>query len=509
MSTEALPGFASGFINSTLTLYKLRADRERQVQEEERQREQIKLLQAQVKGQEASRQLEELKIRKELETMQRTARLGEQFLHAVTAPGAAPAGPDVASASPAPGVPARPPLRLPTSPGAAVTTPPATEASPALSTGPVSPPSVPVGETAEGMVQMSPVTVTAPREPTITPEMAQTAAQSPQMQQLGQEIAQVVPPHVLIAAQGEIAKSNWKGALEVIQPYLTPPLKERLELQAKQASLEATTLGNTKTREEIARLGRKAIDYGYGTDLNAAIAARYGDELRTTGGQPTSAMVAQAQQDVEAAKVRVGQASRATTSVTNILPKNISEADREVMKQLNAGGLAAQHATQTLTEIERLIGEGVYGTGPEDLLIMKGYESKLLYQNDPKAARTARVKELGSQLVLAQGSLGGQVSDADRDTYAKAAGSFQNAKNIAEMRESIKSMRTIARKAIENANSARKTWEETGRLPEFTYSEPPPAPQTLDPAKLTPEDLKKMSPEQLKLLRERMKQGSK
>jgi hypothetical protein len=75
--------------------------------------------------------------------------------------------------------------------------------------------------------------------------------------------------------------------------------------------------------------------------------------------------------------------------------------------------------------------------------------------------------ELGAQLKLAHGSLGSGVSTADAVTYGKAAGNFEEPKNVAEMQQSITSMRSIANTAMRRANEARKSAETTGRLPEF------------------------------------------
>jgi hypothetical protein len=96
---------------------------------------------------------------------------------------------------------------------------------------------------------------------------------------------------------------------------------------------------------------------------------------------------------------------------------------------------------------------------------MMAYDSKLLFQNNRQAQRTARLRELGAGLVTAIGSLGNQVSNADREVYERASGNFQQPKSLGEMEESIASMERIARKAIDKANTTMKIYRDTGRLP--------------------------------------------
>lgn len=145
-----------------------------------------------------------------------------------------------------------------------------------------------------------------------------------------------------------------------------------------------------------------------------------------------------------------------------------TDLDKKRLIKLQEDAEVAMKTLETINEAERLIAEGVYGTDKKDLFIMEMYTRKVGYQDDPKAARTARLRELGAVFKLAQGSLGGNVSNTDAVTYGRAAGNFEQAKSHTEMAETLKSMKSILRGHMAYADYARALYRTSGRVPSFS-----------------------------------------
>ena len=195
-------------------------------------------------------------------------------------------------------------------------------------------------------------------------------------------------------------------------------------------------------------------------------------------------------QDEAPYKLEQARAQGADQARINAQARAQGAVSQKRLEGLEESATVAEKTTTALDEINTLITKGVYGTGAEDLATMKGYETGVLFQGDAKAARTARLKELGATLITAMGSLGNQVSNADREVYEKASGNFQRAKNPLEMQESIASMRRIAMKALVNANVARRMYAETGTLPDFNLEGAAPAGQPQSaPAPMTSQEI--------------------
>jgi hypothetical protein len=209
-------------------------------------------------------------------------------------------------------------------------------------------------------------------------------------------------------------------------------------------------------------------------------------------------------QQVQQGKVDVSAAQGAQQAQT----KTLTETMQRRLETFDKLGMAAQETHTVLNEAERLMGEGVYGNSLTDQATMAGYR-RGLFQDDAKARRTARLQELGSQLVLAHGSLGSGVSAKDAEIYAKAAGNFQESKNVEEMKESIKSMRTILNTAIDRANTARERARTTWDLPAFErYEGPQAAPGGGQTSAGTLKPVREMSREELLAERDRLRKGA-
>jgi hypothetical protein len=101
----------------------------------------------------------------------------------------------------------------------------------------------------------------------------------------------------------------------------------------------------------------------------------------------------------------------------------------------------------------------VLGSSPADRARMNAHE----YGLQSKATiNTARIRELGQQLVLARGSLGAGVSKEDAVRYDAAAGRFSDPKSYDDMVDAVKTMREIANTYIKQSDDAR-TVLETGK----------------------------------------------
>lgn len=290
-------------------------------------------------------------------------------------------------------------------------------------------------------------------------------------------------------ANGVLESDNPQQAWEVARamlleagmpPSQMPPVYDPNYVQQLSAMARTATerynegmlrLQQHKEQRESNLAASKAPQYGYGNDLDAAIYARYGTQL-PPGSPPTPAMVQQARQDLLTEERQIEQEKQqgrvevaAATGREAAQEKALGQTAQKRLEDYDKAGLEAQTAHTTMDEIERLIGEGVYGNTIGDRAAMAAYRAGTR-PHDAKAQRTARLQELGSKMTAAPG-LGTAVSDADAKLYAKAAGNFQEPKNLQEMRESLKSMRAIANTAVKTANRAREHYEQTGKLPPF------------------------------------------
>ena len=148
--------------------------------------------------------------------------------------------------------------------------------------------------------------------------------------------------------------------------------------------------------------------------------------------------------------------------------KVLPAADAKRVETLSAKGTAMEGLQNTLDEVERLIAEGVYTNLPEDRLNQILADAGLR-ANDPIAARTARLYELGHAMTIenAGGNLGGHISDTDLRTYQAAGGNFQKPKSALAMKESLKSIRSLASIHLQDANAGWKRYKETNTLPRF------------------------------------------
>jgi hypothetical protein len=167
------------------------------------------------------------------------------------------------------------------------------------------------------------------------------------------------------------------------------------------------------------------------------------------------------------------------------------QATADDLKKVNEGARTAQTVTQTLTEVERLMNEGIYDLGPKNAAAIALYQrtgTVAPNYDENTLARTIRLRQLGAQLTLSRGSLGSNVSNEDRETYGRSAGDFERGQTIGSMQESIKSMRAIAQKAIDWGNQANESVQRTGRLPAFESTAPPPRGTTANPLAMTDVD---------------------
>ena len=140
----------------------------------------------------------------------------------------------------------------------------------------------------------------------------------------------------------------------------------------------------------------------------------------------------------------------------------LREAAAKRLKDAYEAADAGQKVQDTLDEVDRLIDEGVYEQSPTLLAALETYKrtgTVLPSYDDATLARTQRLREMGAALTLSQGSLGNQVSEGDRRTYEQAMGNFQQGRTKQAMQESLLSMRTIADKAMRNANEVSRKIE--------------------------------------------------
>jgi hypothetical protein len=164
------------------------------------------------------------------------------------------------------------------------------------------------------------------------------------------------------------------------------------------------------------------------------------------------------------------------------------QATADDLKKVNEGARTAQTVTETLSEVERLMNEGIYDLGPKNAAAIELYSrtgAVAPNYDENTLARTMRLRQLGAQLTLSRGSLGSNVSNEDRNTYQRAQGDLERGQTIASMQESIKSMRTIAQRAIDWGNEANESVQRTGRLPPFKGTEPPARGTTANPLAMT------------------------
>jgi hypothetical protein len=183
------------------------------------------------------------------------------------------------------------------------------------------------------------------------------------------------------------------------------------------------------------------------------------------------------------------------------LPGKIQAVSVEQLKAYRTSAEEGRAVNETLDEVERLLLEGVYEqspTLPAALLTYRTTGTVPPGYDGTQLARTQRVRELGARLTLSHGRLGVGVSNEDRETYSRSAGNFESGKTLDSMKESIKSMREIANRAITNFTEADQTFREQGRLPAIPTTRSqivPPAHPAKSPYSGTPVD--QLTPAQL------------
>jgi hypothetical protein len=145
---------------------------------------------------------------------------------------------------------------------------------------------------------------------------------------------------------------------------------------------------------------------------------------------------------------------------------NLAAIDKSRLESLNENAQAIEGQLTTFNQIESLINQGTLGVSPADRLAMAGHKIGI---QSPETVNTSTLMKLGNQLVLSRGSLGAGVSVADAERYDKAAGDFSKAQSNEERLQYINTMREIAQKYSDQANSQIQQYRDTGMLPEYQY----------------------------------------
>lgn len=114
------------------------------------------------------------------------------------------------------------------------------------------------------------------------------------------------------------------------------PLKEQIEQTNKEADRQLK-------RQELQAKGLK-VDYGLGNDLDAAVYARYGEELGPMG-RPTTVMVEQARQDVETQRLTRARETGSEAATITATRKPLEGIVAKEVGDINA--VLAQHADIT------------------------------------------------------------------------------------------------------------------------------------------------------------------
>ena len=275
------------------------------------------------------------------------------------------------------------------------------------------------------------------------------------MEYLGRGAQGVTDQASLDAFRQEVARVHPQAAAQLPQfyskeamaPFMAKALdvKEALTLQVQDLQAQAAVI---KARRE-----------GRSVDVD--------NQLRAMGvapGQETAQQMKEALGAIQQGKVDVSAAQGAQGAQTRAL----GETAQKRLEAFDKAGYTAQQTHAVLDQMEALIHSeaGVYGNSPEGVMRMKAYESGLA-PNDQRARNTAQLRNLASNLQLAHGSLGTGVSEYDARVYAKAAGDMQNAQNVDQMKQYITQMRPALQQAMTSANEARRSFKETGDLPEF------------------------------------------
>lgn len=315
------------------------------------------------------------------------------------------------------------------------------------------------------------------------------------MDLLSQGIASVMDQPKAVQPQ---AYAQWRQLVITRNiPGAAQQFPEQFDPQLMQAYATAAQTKQERARLDLDRLGKEIEIYGKHTDRLSQEADVYGKEterlklskIAIHEGATTNTPYF----EYGAVGQAIGQAPGAPPGTIGGLPASapskaamqpLQAAEGKQLEALTTAGETGRSVHQTLNEVERLIGEGVYEQSPTLSAALWTYKQGgkggvLPGYDEATLDRTQRVRELGAQLKLAQGRLGSGVSDTEGSTYGRAAGDFESGATFGKMRESITSMRKIADQAISNANSA-KTGMRTGAgIPpiegQATGGTPPPA----------------------------------
>lgn len=159
----------------------------------------------------------------------------------------------------------------------------------------------------------------------------------------------------------------------------------------------------------------------------------------------------------------------------------VHDANKAWLKEQDKSGAAAENLSGSIEQAKALLASpaGVLGSGPMDRAAYGLHQ--LGVNNSEAAVNTERLREIGAAMTLSFGSLGSQVSNADRETYQRAQGDFERAKSIEAMQMSLKTMAEVSRRVMDKVNQNRAIYEATGRKPDFAPAKPYGAPANLPP----------------------------
>lgn len=324
--------------------------------------------------------------------------------------------------------------------------------------------------------------------PTLWPEYAQRMAtielKKAEQKRSQLALAQEQLAFVMQALGASQDQDSWTAARDVVLRLGGNPanIPERFSPAAKQQVL----LGTVSTKDQLL-LAEKELDRElaretqlYDRDVAARKERRLGSEylLGDTGLVPRYANPEGLPPGVAPAGAP-GAGAAPGTPVATTWPSvkeqqgrinAESQAAGERLKKLDAQAEGATTLSRSIDEVDAILQDpaGIYERGPTGLAAMKAYEGGLT--TDKRAGNTLQVKQLGAALTLASspsGSLGAGVSNADRETLARAGGDLERAQNATEIRAALARARRAIASIHENANRQRGAYERTGKFPPY------------------------------------------
>jgi hypothetical protein len=145
--------------------------------------------------------------------------------------------------------------------------------------------------------------------------------------------------------------------------------------------------------------------------------------------------------------------------------KQTLEAQTVQLKKVTESANTAQSMLPIVGRMRKLIEAGVYENDPQGRVFAGA--ATLGVNRSQTAANTENLKKLGNKLLMANGSLGSGISNADVDVARSGQGDFSKLGSNKERLQYLDIQEQLAREVSGLAQAAMQEYQKTGSLPSY------------------------------------------